>query len=57
MELKVGDVVFLNSNPEIKMTVILIESDKIQAIYFNSILGKFEFTPMLSMKVISITRK
>ena len=45
MNIKIGDVVYLNSNPEIKMTVTYVTGDKIQATYCNPITGKFECSP------------
>lgn len=57
MEIKVGDIVYLNSNPKIEMTVSHVDSNKVQAIYYNSINGKFEFTPSLPVQTITVVKK
>lgn len=57
MEIKVGDIVYLNSNPEIKMTVNHVEAGKIQAVYFNSTNGKWEYTPILPIQTVSVSEK
>ncbi len=57
MNIKIGDVVYLNSNPEIKMTVTYVTGDKIQATYCNPITGKFECSPTLSIEAISLVKE
>ena len=57
MNIKIGDVVYLNSNPEIKMTVTYVTRDKIQATYCNPITGKFECSPTLSIEAISLVKE
>ena len=57
MEIKIGDDVYLNSNPEIKMTVTYVTEGKIQATYYNPTSGKFECSPTLSIEVISLVKE
>ena len=57
MNIKIGDVVYLNSNPEIKMTVTYVTGDKIQATYCNPLTGKFECSPTLSIEAISLVKE
>lgn len=42
-ELKVGDVVYLNSEKDIQLTVTsLLAYDKLEAIYWNGFKGEFQ---------------
>ncbi|WP_270488589.1 hypothetical protein [Butyricimonas synergistica] len=38
---KIGDVVYLNSNPELLMTITDIYYDEINVLYFNKVTGEF----------------
>lgn len=56
-QLKVGDVVFLNSENDVKMTVVSAEDGEIQCVYFNEVEGKFALTmPMPEDAVRSLTK-
>ncbi len=57
MKMKVGDIVYLNSCPEIKMTLIYVSETKIQATYINPTTGKFECSPTLSIETISLVKE
>ena len=47
-QLKVGDVVFLNSENGVKMTVTEITEDGVECVYFHPETGKIQRTPPLS---------
>lgn len=46
-QLNVGDVVYLNSNSDIKMTIKEISGDGVECVYFNPETGKVTQTPPL----------
>lgn len=46
-QLKVGDVVFLNSENGVKMTVTEISEDGVECTYFHADTGKIQHTPPL----------
>ncbi len=52
-ELKVGDVVYLNSENRIKMTVSYIGDGMIECIYYNPSVNKFEATMTVPINVVS----
>lgn len=53
MELKIGDVVYLNSNPKVKMTVAYIEQGSFQGLYFNEVSNKFEYTVKIPFQAVT----
>ena len=54
-ELKVGDIVYLNSEPRVYITVTYIDSrgNEMQGVYFNPDSKKFEFTPTLPIATVT----
>lgn len=56
MELKIGDVVYLNSNPEIKMTVSYVGNNTFQAILFNPVKHDFERTQEMPIQAVSLVK-
>ena len=54
-ELKVGDIVYLNSESRVHITVTYINSreEKFQGVYFNPDSKKFEFTPTLPIAAVT----
>ena len=53
-QLKVGDVVYLNSENGVKMTVTSVENGEIQCIYFNSSEQKFVLTPTMPEEAVTL---
>lgn len=53
MELKIGDVVYLNSEPNVKMTVVYIENGYIQAVFYSSLNNKFDYSVKLPIKAVT----
>lgn len=53
MELKIGDVVYLNSEPNVKMTVVYIENGYIQTVFYSSLNNKFEYSAKLPIKAVT----
>ena len=53
MELKIGDVVYLNSEPNVKMTVVYIENGYIQAVFYSALNNKFEYSVKLPIKAVT----
>ena len=56
-ELKIGDVVYLNSESRVLVTVAYINTreEKFQGVYFNPDSKKFEYTPALP--IATVTKK
>lgn len=54
-ELKVGDVVYLNSESRIYITVTYIDRNDaaLQGVYFNGDSKKFEYTPKLPIAAVT----
>lgn len=54
-ELKVGDVVYLNSESRIYITVTYINmsDNALQGVYFNGDSKKFEYTPKLPLAAVT----
>lgn len=54
-ELKVGDVVYLNSEPRINITITYINKgdNAFQGVYFNIDSKKFEYTPKLPIATVT----
>lgn len=54
-ELKVGDVVYLNSESSIYITITYIDKsdDTLQGVYFNIDSKKFEYTPELPLAAVT----
>lgn len=52
-ELKVGDVVYLNSEDRMQITVSFIENGYFQGVYFNADSKKFEYTPKLPIATVT----
>lgn len=52
-ELKVGDVVYLNSENRVKMTVSYVGDGEIECIYYNPTTHKFETTIMMPIGVVT----
>ena len=55
IKFKIGDVVCLNSSPEIKLTVTSIEDDEICVSYFDRVKTKLEYArlPLDAVKLYS----
>lgn len=56
-DLKVGDVVYLNSDKEIPMTVASISDGEIQCIYFNQAEQKFVQTMAMPEDAVTPVKK
>lgn len=56
-QLKVGDVVFLNSENGVKMTVTEITEDGVECTYFHPETGKIMRTPPLPEGAITPLKK
>ena len=52
-ELKIGDVVYLNSEDRIKITVSYLKNGYLQGVYFNIDSKKFEHTPDLPIATVT----
>lgn len=54
-ELKVGDVVYLNSESRICITITYINKSDgaLQGVYFNTDSKKFEYTPKLPLAAVT----
>ena len=52
-ELKVGDVVYLNSENRVKMTVSYVSNGQIECIYYNPTTHKFETTITMPIGVVT----
>ncbi len=52
-QLKVGDVVHLNSDRDVKMTVVAVDDAEIQCVYFNRPESKLVMTMTLPKEAVS----
>lgn len=51
-QLNVGDVVYLNSEDDVKMTVVAVDDTEIQCAYFNKVEAKFVLTMTLPKEAV-----
>ena len=51
-QLKVGDVVYLNSEDDVKMTIVAVDDTEIQCVYFNKVETKFVLTMALPIEAV-----
>jgi hypothetical protein len=55
-ELKIGDVVYLNSEDRMQITVSYISDGYLQGVYFNVDSKKIEYTPKLPIATVTKAR-
>lgn len=56
-QLKVGDVVFLNSENSVKMTVTEITEDGVECMYYHPETGKIMYTPTIPEEAFTPLKK
>ncbi|MBV3635670.1 hypothetical protein [Bacteroides cellulosilyticus] len=56
-DIKVGDIVFLNSEPKIRMTVVYVGSEKLQGVRFNSLTQTFEYSIELPIQAVTLVKE
>lgn len=54
-ELKIGDVVYLNSEDRVHMTVVYINSNdnEIQCVYYNAGTQEFKYSPKIPIAAVT----
>ncbi|WP_297071776.1 hypothetical protein [uncultured Duncaniella sp.] len=56
-KLKIGDVVCLNSEKDVQMTVMSISEGEVQCVYFNQVEQKFNLTMSMPEEVVALSQK